>query len=148
MNTSTRIRRFRPFILFVLLVCALSCFMRVEARGYSPTDEEWEYYPVTKNFDYQGQQVVGNGTSSITYQDTVAVGSQPHTFQYEDLEIVGYKERTAGYSRYAVADSYPLQVLYDWSMKIVGYVDAVAFTYWDQVLVAEEREFTYWDWTP
>ncbi len=147
MNTSTRIRTLWPFILSGLLVCALSCFMSAQARG-DQNDGEWNYYTATEVYEYQEQQVVGNGTSSITYQDTVAVGALPHVFEYEDLSITGYQERTAEYARYTLADSYTLKVLYDWTRKIVGYVDAVVFTYWDQVLVAEEREFSYWDWTP
>ncbi len=121
--------------------------MSAQARG-DQNDGEWQYYTADGVFEYQEQQVVGNGTSSITYQDTVAVGSLPYTFEYEDLAITGYQERTAEYSRYTLADSYTLTALYDWTRKIVGTVDAVVLTYWDQVLVAEEREFSYWDWTP
>jgi len=66
---------------------------------------------------------------------------------YEDLAIVGHQEKLGVYSRYKVRDSYRITYLYDWSSRIVGYTQGVVFTYWDQVLVPEEREFFYWDWT-
>jgi hypothetical protein len=103
--------------------------MSAQAWGYWKkvpyTVREQVYYPVTKTFGYQEQQIIGVKDAFITYKDTVAIGEQSYLFEYEDLAITGYHEKIGEYSRLKLKDSHPITCLYDWSRRIVGYAQGV-----------------------
>jgi hypothetical protein len=59
--------------------------MSAQARGGSKIEDGWEYYPVTKTFGYQEQQIIGVKDAFITYKDTVAIGEQSYSFEYIEI---------------------------------------------------------------
>jgi len=66
MTTTMRKRGRRLLLLGVLVVCAAAPLMSAQAWGGTKSEDGWEYYPVTKTFEYREQQPIGNKDGAIT----------------------------------------------------------------------------------